>query len=163
MRKLIKNNVIPFTLLSVTILYLTTFSSDAKSLSALWYTDFWFVYLLVLGGNGLLFMVGDNQTNNKVAGLCLIGVLLFPLSSPLDLSASDWTFNDALHHTFAALFFVFKSLNHRKYDFLWITGGGLILVASGLSLYWCEFIGLYTLLITGYLAKINHFKRKRCY
>ena len=161
--KWIKNNVIMFTFISVTILFLGTYDMGVKSLSALWHTDKWMLYALVLGLNGILFMIGDNQIYNKLAGLMLIGVVLFPISSLEQMSPDQWSINEWIHHTCAILFFIFKSKNHRKYDFIIISVGATALLALGLHIYTVEIIGLYTLLYTGYLKKKNYFRDTRTY
>ena len=163
MKGWIKNNVLMFTFVTVTILFLGTYDLGVKSLSALWHTDMWLLYVLVLGSNGVLFMFGDNKLLNKLAGLCLIGVLLFPISSSEPIPYMDWTNGEWLHHTFAILFFIFKSLNHRKYDYIVISVGAASLIGIGLHLYTVEIIGLYTLLYTGYLRKKNYFKTYRAW
>ena len=157
----IKNNVILFTFVTVTILFLGTYDLGVKSLSALWHTDMWLLYVLVLGSNGVLFMFGDNKLLNKLAGLCLIGVLLFPISDIEPMSYTKWNINDTLHHLFAIAFFIFKALNHRKYDYLIISIGAASLFGLGLSIFQVEIIGLYTLLYTGYIKKKNYFKDTR--
>ena len=161
MRAWIKNNVLLFTFVTVTILFLGTYDLGVKSLSALWHTDMWMLYTLVLSLNGIFFMIGDNKLLNKVAGLCLIGVLLFPISSSEPIPYTDWTTGEWLHHLFAIAFFILKSLNHRKYDVIIISVGAATLLSLGLHLYTVEIIGLYTLLYTGYIKKKNYFKDTR--
>ena len=162
MRVWIKNNVITFTFVSVTILFLGTYDMEVKSLSALWHTDKWLLYTLVLGLNGIFFMIGDNKLMNKLAGLSLIGVILFPISTVDVMLFTQWSIpTDYLHHVFAVAFFIFKSLNHRKYDVIIISVGATALIGLGLHLYTVEIIGLYTLLYTGYIKKKNYFKDTR--
>ena len=161
MIRLIKNNVLPGTLASITILWLFTFDMDVKSLSALWFTDVWMLYTAVLTLNGVLFMIGDNQIINKIAGLLLLIVVLFPLSKGEVMTINDWLLTDYIHHTAAILFFIVKSLNHRKYDYLIITVGAATLFGFGYSLYQIEIVGLYTLVYTGYLKKKNYFRKTR--
>ena len=127
MIRLIKNNVLPGTFASITILWLFTFNLDVKSLSALWFTDVWMLYVGVLTLNGILFMIGDNQLTNKIAGFLLLIVVLFPLSRAEEMVISDWVLTDYIHHIAAISFFIVKSLNHRKYDYLIIIIGGATL------------------------------------
>ena len=161
MIRLIKNNVLPGTLASITILWLFTFDMDVKSLSALWFTDVWMLYTAVLTLNGVLFMIGDNQIINKIAGLLLLIVVVFPISQADNMTISDWVLNDYIHHIAAIAFFIVKSLNHRKYDFLIIIIGAATLFSFGYSLYQIEIVGLYTLVYTGYLKKKNYFRKTR--
>ena len=163
MNRLIKNNVLPGTFGSVTVLFLASMDMGVKSLSALWHTDLWLLYVLVLTMNGVLFMYGDNQTANKIAGLLLLGVVLFPISSIEQLHPSVWTASDWLHHLFAIGFFIVKPLNHRKYDILIIIIGAASLIGLGLSVYKVEIIGLYVLIYTGYLKKKHYFRKTRTY
>ena len=88
MIRLIKNNVLPGTFASITILFLATYDMGVKSLSALWYTDMWMLYTVVLSLNGILFMIGDNQIINKIAGFLLLTVVLFPISSVHNMTPS---------------------------------------------------------------------------
>ena len=157
MRKLIKNNVLPGTFISITILWLATYNVEVNSLSGLWHTDYWLLYTGVLGLNGILFMIGDNQVINKIAGLLLIGVLLFPTKD------HGFRMDDMLHYIFAIGFFITKSLNHRKYDYILIIAGAAALFSLGYSIYQVEIVGLYTLLYTGYLKKKNYFRKYRTY
>ena len=161
MRKLIKNNVLTGTFVTVTILLLATYNLDVKSISALWYTEYWLLYTVVLSLNGVLFMIGDNQMINKIAGLLLIGVVLFPISGLNASEAFDWNLREWLHHSCAVGFFIVKSLNHRKYDWALIIIGAALLLAAGFNLYTVEMIGLYVLMYTGYLKKRNYFKKYR--
>ena len=163
MKTWVKNNVLMFTFVTVTILFLATFDLGVKSLSALWHTDKWLLYTLVLSLNGILFMIGDNQLTNKLAGLCLIGVVLFPLTNLEPVHYDEWTTGEWLHHIFAGLFFIIKSLNHRKYDYIVISIGAASLFGLGLHLYTIEIIGLYTLIYTGYLKKKYYFKTYRAW
>ena len=161
MIRLIKNNVLPGTFWSITILLFATYDMGVKSISALWHTDMWLLYTAVLGINGVFFMIGDNQIINKIAGMLLIGVLLFPVESLQPTHYSDWPIQSWLHHAFAIGFFITKSLNHRQYDWLIIIIGAPIFMCIGLTLYQTEFLGLYALLYTGYLKKRNYFKTYR--
>ena len=157
MRRLIKNNVLPGTFISITILWLATYDVDVNSISGLWHTDYWLLYTAVLGLNGILFMIGDNQIINKIAGLLLIGVLLFPIQ------AHGFRVEDSLHYILAVAFFIVKSLNHRKYDFILIIAIGTTLFSLGYSMYQIEIVELYALLYTGYLKKKNYFRKYRIY
>ena len=154
---LIKNNVLPGTFATVTFLFLATYDMDVNSISGLWHTEMWMLYTAVLGINGVLFMIGDNQLTNKLAGLCLIGVLLFPIQG-LNVGYQD---ADIIHYMFAIAFFIIKSLNHRKYDFALIIIGAATLTALGFKLYSVEIIGLYVLMYTGYLKRKNYFRKIR--
>ena len=161
MRKLIKNNVLPGTFASVTILFVATYNMDIISISALWHTEYWLLYTSVLLLNGVLFMIGDNQIINKIAGLCLICIVVFPINTPEFTGPSGWIMTDWLHHLFALGFFIIKPLNHHKYDWITILLGGLGLAALGLSIYQIEIIVLYTLIYQGYIKKRNYFRRTR--
>ena len=161
MIRLVKNNVLPGTFASITILFLATYDMGVKSLSALWHTDMWLLYTLVLSLNGVLFMIGDNQIINKVAGFLLLTVVLFPISEMEPMSIDQWKTNDWIHMIAAISFFIVKSLNHRKYDYLLISFGSAALFGLGLHLYTIEIVGLYTLVYTGYLKKKNYFKSYR--
>ena len=157
MIKWVKNNVLPGTFASITVLFLATYDAEVNSISGLWHTRYWLLYTLVLGMNGILFMIGDNQIINKIAGLLLIGVLLFPTKG------HGFYMEDITHYILAVAFFIVKSLNHRKYDFLIIIIGGTTLYCLGHSLYQIEIAGLYTLVYTGYLKKKNYFRKTRVY
>ena len=161
MRQVIKNNVLPYTLTTVTLLVLSTWDMEVKSISALWYTDLWLVYVFFVMSNGLLFLFGDNQTTNKVAGILLMIMLLYPISSPQEMMPNEWTFGDWIHHISAAGFFFTKALNHHKYDAIYLLIGAMSLVALDTDLYLIEIVGLYILLWQGFVKKRNYFKRYR--
>ena len=161
MRKLIKNNVLPYTFASITVLLLATYDMEVKSISALWHTEYWMLYVFFVASNGILFMFGDNQLTNKLAGLSLILMLLYPVSSTETLSVSEWATQDYLHHVFAIAFFIIKPLNHRKYDAIFTYLAAATLFGLGLRLYAIEIVGLYSLVWQGYLTKKNWFRDKR--
>lgn len=161
MRKYIKNNVLPYTFASVSILFLATYDSGIKSISGLWHSEYWMLYTFFVASNGLLFMFGDNKITNKLAGLSLIVMLLYPVSSPYPLAIHEFTFVDIMHHVSAVAFFIFKTLNHRRYDTIATIVSAAALLSLGLHLYTVEIIGLYSLLWQGYLTKKNYFRDKR--
>ena len=136
---------------------------DVKSISALWHTDMWLLYTVFVASNGILFMIGDNKIINKIAGLLLILMLIFPVGALESAPPSEWGLGSWLHHIFASSFFIVKALNHREYDYALIAIGAITLLSAGLSLYATEFIGLYTLAYTGYLKKKNYFRKYRTY
>ena len=155
-RKFIKNNVLPGTFGSITVLWLATYDAPVNSISGLWHTEYWLLYVLVLTMNGILFMIGDNQLTNKIAGFLLLLVVAMPTTVERGLVVEDWP-----HYLAAVLFFIIKSLNHRKYDVILITLGGATLFILGYSIYQIEIVGLYTLVYTGYLKKKNYFRKTR--
>lgn len=161
MRKLIKNNVLPYTFASITILLLATYGVDTKSISGLWHTEYWLLYTAFTLSNALLFIFGDNQITNKLAGLTLICMLIYPVSSAQPLAMEDWALGDWMHHIFAVAFFIIKPLNHRRYDTIFTIIGATALFSIGLTLYQIEIIGLYSLVWQGYLTKKNYFRDKR--
>ena len=161
MRKLIKNNVLPYTFASVSVLVLATYDMDVKSISALWHTDYALLYTFFVSSNALLFMFGDNQLTNKLAGLSLMLMLLYPVSSPDPLTLQMWTHTDYMHHIFALGFFIIKPLNHRRYDAIFTYIGAATLFGLGLHIYLVEVIGLYSLVWQGYLTKKNYFRDTR--
>ena len=161
MRQLIKNNVLPYTLATVTLLVLSTWNMDVKSISALWHTDSWMGYVFFVMSNALLFLFGDNQMTNKVAGFLLIVMLLYPVSSPEEMMPSEWLFGDWIHHLAAVGFFLVKALNHHKYDVFFLAIGAVSLATLKIDLYLIEIIGLYFLLWQGFIKKRNYFKMYR--
>ena len=161
MRKYVKNNVLPYTFASVSILFLATYDLGIKSISGLWHTEYWMLYTFFVASNAILFMTGDNQWTNKFAGLSLMLMLLFPVSSAEPMSLHVWTNTDYLHHLFAVGFFIIKPLNHRRYDAIFTYIGAASLFSLGLHLYTIEVIGLYSLLYQGYLTKKNYFRDTR--
>lgn len=164
MRKYIKNNVLPYTFASVSVLVLATYDLEVKSISGLWHTEYWMLYTFFVASNALLFMFGDNQITNKLAGLSLIGMLLFPVSTGEVLTIVNWEFpTDYLHHLFAVAFFIIKPLNHRRYDAIFTYVGAATLAMLGLHLYTLEVVGLYSLLWQGYLTKKNYFRDTRAW
>ena len=164
MRGWIKNNVLPYTFASITILLLATYDIEIKSISGLWHTKYRLLYVVFTLSNALLFMFGDNQITNKLAGLALVCMLLFPVSQAEVLEFSEWTIpEDYLHHLFAIAFFIIKPLNHRKYDAVFTYLGAAALFGLGLNLYTIEIIGLYSLVWQGYLTKKNYFKTYRAW
>ena len=129
MRKLIKNNVLPYTFASVSVLVLATYDMDVKSISALWHTDYALLYTFFVSSNALLFMFGDNQLTNKLASLCCI---IYHKCGHIQIYASH----------FALGFFIIKPLNHRR-DAIFTYLGAATLFSLGLHLYLVEVIGLY--------------------
>ena len=160
-RRLIKNNVLPYTFASVSVLLLATYDVDVKSISGLWHTEYRMLYTFFVSSNALLFIFGDNQITNKLAGFSLLLMLLYPVSSPDQLMLSDWILTDYFHHIFALAFFIIKPLNHRKYDAVFTYIGAATLFSLGLHLYTIEIVGLYSLVYQGYLRKKNYFRDTR--
>ena len=106
-------------------------------------------------------MFGDNKISNKIAGFLLMVMLLYPIHTGGDMPLEDWVLTDWIHTIAAVGFFLAKSFNHRKGDWLMLIMGAATLAALRVDLYIVEFIGLYVLLLQGYLTKCAHFKKIR--
>ena len=163
MKKYIKNNVLHYTFFSITVMLFATWDMDIKSISGLWHTDYRLLYSVFVLSNAILFMIGDNQMPNKIAGFMLICMFICPVSTPDTLPLSQFTELDYLHHMFAVLFFIIKPLNHRRYDAFFTIIGGACLFSLNIHLYTIEMIGLYSLVWQGHITKVKHFRKLNAY